>query len=258
MVLPSANGMEPVKVVAAHEVVVDQIRTAIALGRYRPGDCLPPERVLAEFLSVSRTTVRGAVAVLVEEGLVEVKRGRNGGLFVLDTAITQADAPAVFAQHLEELRQVFEFRVTVESACARLAAGRRTQSDLREMRRHFKAMAAMKGENGELPSTPEGTAHYHSLDTEFHLAIARAARNPWLEQAVVTGRVEMFRPVGALFNAHDPTGDYLHDRILESIEQQEGDAAGAFMAEHIRTTCSVVESWVQPAPARRRRRSGAG
>lgn len=258
MTSPSdAPGMEPVKVVAAHELVLDQIRTAIVLGRYRPGDCLPPERALAEFLHVSRTTVRGAVAILAEEGLVEIKRGRGGGLFVRDTALTDAQARQAFGQHLDELRQVFEFRVTVESACARLAAERRTQADLRELRRHFRAMSAMKGPDGELPSTPADTAHYHSLDTDFHLAIARAARNHWLEQAVVTGRIEMFRPVGALFNAHDPSGDYLHDRILESIERQDGEAAATFMAEHIKTTCRVVESWVQPAPRRRRNAEAA-
>ena len=49
-----ASGMTPVRVVAAHELVLDQIRTAISLGRYRPGDFLPPERALAEFLHVAR------------------------------------------------------------------------------------------------------------------------------------------------------------------------------------------------------------
>jgi DNA-binding FadR family transcriptional regulator len=238
--------MEPVRVVAAHELVLEQIRTAIMLGRYRPGDRLPPERALAAFLHVSRTTVREAIAILANAGLLEIKRGRGGGLFVRDIGLTDAQARTAFRQNLEELRQVFEFRVTIESACAGFAAQRRTETDLTELHKLFEAMSAMKGPGGQLPTEPADSALFHSLDTDFHLAIAKAARNPWLEQATVTGRIEMFRPVGALFNSLDVTGDYLHDRILESIERQDAESASSLMAEHVRTTCQVVESWVQP------------
>ncbi len=237
-------GMAPVRIVAAHELVLEQIRTAIMLGRYRPGDCLPPERALAEFLNVSRTTVRGAIAILADEGILEIKRGRGGGLFVRETAATNTQTRRAFQQNREQIRQVFEFRITVESACAALAAERRTQSDLREMNRLLKAMTTLKGPNNEVPTHPADTAHFHSLDTDFHLAIAKAARNRWLQDAVLKGRVEMFRPVGALFNVLDVTGDYLHDQIVEAIERQEPDKASRYMAEHIDTTRHIVESWI--------------
>jgi DNA-binding FadR family transcriptional regulator len=238
--------MEPVRVVAAHELVLEQIRTAIMLGRYRPGDSLPPERALADFLHVSRTTVRGAIAILVEDGLIEIKRGRGGGLFVRDSVPSDDQARQAFRQNLVQIRQVFEFRVTIESACARLAAERRTQPELREMRRLYKAMQAMKGPQGQLPSEPALSAQFHSLDTDFHLAIARAAHNPWLEEAALKGRIEMFRPVGSLFNSLDVTGDYLHDRILAAVEDRDAEAASSLMAEHVETTCHVVESWLLP------------
>lgn len=245
-----APGMAPVRIVAAHELVLEQIRTAIMLGRYRPGDCLPPERALAEFLNVSRTTVRGAIAILAEEGVIEIKRGRGGGLFVRETVPTEAQTRRALQQNREQIRQVFEFRVTVESACAALAAERRTQADLKEMHRLLKAMTALKGPNGEVPSEPAESAHFHSLDTDFHLAIAKAAHNSWLQEAVLTGRVEMFRPVGSLLSAIDPTGDYLHDRIVQAIEDREPEKASRYMAEHIDTTGLIVESWVTDATAR--------
>lgn len=108
-------------------------------------------------------------------------------------------------------------------------------------------MTGLKGPNGEVPSVAADTAHFHSLDTDFHLAIARAARNEWLLSAVLTGRVEMFRPVGSLFNVLDTTGDYLHAEIVEAIERQDPERASACMAEHIDTTGHVVESWVTGA-----------
>lgn len=255
------DGMAPVRVVAAHELVLEQIRTSILLGRYRPGDSLPPERSLAEFLGVSRTTVREAVAVLVDEGLVEVKRGRGGGLFVRGASVTEQQLKRIIKQHRDQLQGVFEFRETVEPACAYLAAQRRTGADLREMKRLHAKMESLKGSDGRLPTNPEDSAHFHSLDTDFHLAIARAAHSPWLEQAALTGRIEMFRPVGSLFNSLDTTGDYLHQQIVEAIEEQDAPAARKFMAQHICTTHDVVEGWIDEAetivvPAKRRSKSG--
>ncbi len=244
-------GMSPVRVQAAHELVVEQIRTAILLGRYRPGDSLPPERALAEFLDVSRTTVRGAIAILADEGLVEVKRGRGGGLFVRRRSASDARMRSWLEANRDRLREVFEFRETVEGASAALAAERRTAADLKEIKRLYDAMESMKSPDGMLPTNPEDSAHFHSLDTEFHLAVARASHNPWLEQSVVTGRIEMFRPVGTLFNSLDATGDYLHDRILLAIQDGDPKTAGRAMAEHIRTTLQVLEGWIaEAAPSR--------
>jgi len=56
--------------------------TAIALGQFVPGQRLPTERELAAMLSVSRATVREAIARLAEAGYVTVRRGRSGGTFV--------------------------------------------------------------------------------------------------------------------------------------------------------------------------------
>ncbi|MBT5037425.1 MAG: winged helix-turn-helix transcriptional regulator, partial [Rhodospirillaceae bacterium] len=76
--------IDPVRPTSACELVVEQLRRAIHLGRFLAGDKLPPERELAKQLGVSRTTVREAVKVLEGEGLVRSKRGAAGGLSVLD------------------------------------------------------------------------------------------------------------------------------------------------------------------------------
>ena len=77
------RSIESVHAAAAYEVAADNIRRAIALGRFLPGDKLPPERELSEQMQVSRTTIREAVRVLEGEGLITVKRGALGGLVVM-------------------------------------------------------------------------------------------------------------------------------------------------------------------------------
>ena len=63
--------------------VQDRLVTAVALGVYVPGQQLPTERELSAMLGVSRNSVRGALKELTETGYLEVRRGRNGGYFVL-------------------------------------------------------------------------------------------------------------------------------------------------------------------------------
>ena len=66
--------LQSLRAPASHELVVDQIRRAIGTGRYLPGERLPAERELARQLGVSRTTVREALKILQDEGLIEIRR----------------------------------------------------------------------------------------------------------------------------------------------------------------------------------------
>ncbi|NPV70110.1 MAG: phosphonate metabolism transcriptional regulator PhnF [Firmicutes bacterium] len=67
--------------------IKETIREAIAGGRFKPGDQLPPETDLTTQYGVSRMTVRQAVLELVNEGLLYRKRGK--GTFVAEPKITQ-------------------------------------------------------------------------------------------------------------------------------------------------------------------------
>lgn len=77
----------PTSPVPLHYQIREQISLAIADGRLVPGDLLPPEEDLAAQGSVSRTTIRQALAALVHEGLIERKRGK--GSWVVEPRIDQ-------------------------------------------------------------------------------------------------------------------------------------------------------------------------
>ena len=236
--------LKPIRPVAAHELVLEQIKSAVMLGRYQPGESLPPERELAKFLNVSRTTVREAVAVLVAEELLEVKRGRGGGLFVRPAA-----SPSISRQNLSEqravLRAVFDFRIAVESSCAELAALRRTTADIRRLRRLHHEMTELTASNA-LEPTPAGTARFLALDSDFHTAIATAARSPQLAEAMAQGRLNMFRPVGQIFNRLEDNADHLHEDVIDAIEAKDGELARVLMRRHIEGTRATVEAWLRP------------
>ncbi len=82
------------------DAVVARISAAIGLGVMTDGEQLPSEIDLATQLGVSTMTLREALAVLREQGLVETRRGRGGGSFV------RASADAVNTRSLARLHEL--------------------------------------------------------------------------------------------------------------------------------------------------------
>lgn len=236
-------GLEPVRVMAAHELVLDQIRTAINLGRFRPGDRLPSERDLAAMLHVSRTTVREAVSLLEREGIVAVRRGRGGGIVVRETVTSRAEFKRLLRANRDELRDVFDFRIAVESAAARLAAERRTKQDVDSMHRLVHVMASIISDDAPV-SEPAQVARFQDVDSQFHMAIAKAARSQRLAESVLSARSSMFLPVGAIFAKLDPSSNDLHLGVLDAIVDRDGDTAADLVTEHIESTRKYIEELI--------------
>ncbi len=231
----------------AHELVVDQIRRAIQLGRFLPGDRLPAERDLAGLLGVSRATVREAIRVLEADGVVSVRRGAHGGLVVnrlhaMDTRTLRAR----LKKQARELNDIFDYRLVVECMAARLAAERRTDEDLVYLGEVLERMA-------ELAADPGGehgahiTAQFNAADTEFHLGIASAAANPYLIEGAEKMRRAMFLPVGAVFSQLRTDANDIHAAIFDAIKDSDADAAEHHMRQHVEATRKAMADLLKPA-----------
>jgi DNA-binding FadR family transcriptional regulator len=234
-----------VRQIPAHELVVDQIRRALELGRFKPGDKLPTERELSEMLDVSRTVVRAAMTILDREGLVSVKRGRNGGVTVEAPPRDEASARRMMRDNRVSLRNAFDYRVIVESGAARLAAERRRAADVTQLRKLLSAMDAHIARALADTSSPHLITEWQSLDSAFHLKIAEACRNEYLFDAVANARRAMWLPVGAIFHHVEPNANDYHDAIVDAIDDRDPDLAALKMTEHINTTRETVESWLR-------------
>jgi GntR family transcriptional repressor for pyruvate dehydrogenase complex len=159
-------------------MLADELRAEITSGRLQPGERLPPEPELCVKTGVSRSTVREALRLLASQHLIVTTRGVTGGSFVahpdaeqlgdgLATGFTLlTNSPAVGLADLLELRRALEVPI------AGLAAARRTDEHLMEIR------AALFD-----PLTDD-------LDTmlvahaAFHMAVAKASGNPLFELVV--------------------------------------------------------------------------
>src|SRR5260370_10854694 len=126
---------EPVKNQRISDEILRQIRDAVLRGKLEGGDRLPNERALAEQFAASRTSVREALRGLEQAGVIYIKKGVNGGVFVADPDHRLVSRPF---QTLLQLRKVtmdniVEVRLIFEPEAARLAALRAKPEDLKEL-----------------------------------------------------------------------------------------------------------------------------
>jgi GntR family transcriptional regulator, transcriptional repressor for pyruvate dehydrogenase complex len=244
--VPAPDTMAAIRTPASYELVVDQIRRAIQIGRFLPGEKLPTERELAGQLGVSRTTVREAMRVLQGEGLIETRRGRAGGAVVIAAGGSAAERRQMLRRRLAELENVFDYRLAVEPAAARLAAERRTKADLARLRDTMEALSSLAAGAGD-DSEVSPPSRFFATDAEFHHRIALASRNPLLVSAVDDARAAMFLPIGGVFTQLHPTANDLHAEILAAIEAKDAEGAERAMAAHIRTTRDALREMARPA-----------
>lgn len=182
------------------------------------------ERELAERLGVSRTSVRQALTALRVVGLIEIRHGE--GIYLLRSA---RDLIPTLAANLAESEvdhpMIWEVREAVEVQATRLAARRRTDADLDEMRVALDEMAADIGSGGD---GVDG-------DRRFHHAITVAAHNPLLEQLIeqLADVIDRTSAASLTLSGRPRISLETHRAILDAIAARNEPAAAEAMRDHV-------------------------
>jgi len=223
----------------ASENAARHLRALIFSSELGPGDRLPSERDLAIQLGISRMTLRLALKSLEGDGFIVTSRGAHGGSRVADPESLLGCWRAWTDRHEDELDDIFEVRLTLETRIAALAAERRTAEDLEILR------AAVESEvNGPSPSSLFRT------DMDIHRAIARAAHSPRLQQGMLDVRGELFLPVEqALLEHRDGEVHESHRAIYEAIREQDAERAAELTRVHIEQVRTMVGRALSRRPA---------
>ena len=218
-------GVRQVRKTKVYHEIVDQIRGLIAAGRIKPGDRLPPERELAELFKASRNSVRDAIRVLEQMGLIESRQG--DGTYVRSVSAEELAEPLalMLLQSRTQMRELWEVRRVLEPALAEFAAERITEEELDELEAILEAQRR-KVETGFLALEE---------DTAFHYGIAEAARNTVMLRAVDT-LVDLLRQSRERsLQQHDRPAYSLagHRRILAALRRRDPEGARAEMLRHL-------------------------
>tara|TARA_R110001606_G_scaffold232277_1_gene379797 strand:+ start:21624 stop:22340 length:717 start_codon:yes stop_codon:yes gene_type:complete len=162
----ASNTFLPVQSRRLFEDVCDQIRAQIADGSLKSGDKLPAERDLAVQFGISRTAVREALRSLEFAGLIELKKGAQGGAFVLgtDMGLVLPFQSILDVGHLS-LRELTDARIEIQDIVVRLACAHASiadfdalSADIERTRHHL--------ENGTAGTDPSATQLFYSLLAE--------------------------------------------------------------------------------------------
>lgn len=139
----------------------------ISNGEYQVNEKLPPEAVLSQEFGVSRPVLRTALERLREEGLIHSRQG--AGSYVRGAVSTPVGFSPV--ETLADIQRCYEFRLTIETQAAALAADRRDEVALERIAQALDLMRAATGSH----------QHREDADFAFHLAIAQASNNQYFE-----------------------------------------------------------------------------
>jgi len=205
------------------EQAVEQLRESILSGDIPPGTRLRQEQVAAQ-LGVSRTPLREAFRVLIQEGLL-ISVGGGGTAEVVQLAPRDA-------------RELYEVRAVLDGLAARLCAGR--VADL--------PRAAIETNLIDLESTMEPSfdvRHFNRAHAAFHVALYEASGNVRLLQTLPVVRLSAQMMFGRLATGPERMRDSVseHRGIYDAILAGDGDEAERLSRAHIDAARGY---WLEP------------
>jgi len=213
-----------------HGHVVDELGRHIVSGRWATGEPMPNEDDFVAELGVSRTVVRESIKVLQAKGLVEVRpktgtrvRPRRAWHLLDPDVVGWLFAGIERGVDLGDLRELHEVRATIETAAARLAAGRRTEAELSEIEANERRVEAAWAE----------PLAERAADLDFHAAVVEAAHNGLLSHVSALIRVAL----EATDAASNGSGEIarraaaLRAQVARGLRAGDAEAAEAAMRE---------------------------
>ena len=219
--------LTPVRRARVKQQVYEQLRDGIVRGSWPAGTRLPSENELVARLGCSRISVREALHMLASLGLVETRHG--GGTFVRPYSGEVLLSPLLPMIVLEQtdILHVLEYRRIVEPGSVALAVSRAGEADIVELEHACTSLGASK----------QDLRAFARADLEFHLALARASKNPVLVKVNSVIRDVLSASWEEIVHALGTRdGLHYHNRILRAIKARDAVAAVALMEEHVTRT----------------------
>jgi DNA-binding GntR family transcriptional regulator len=198
------------------ELAYTHIRGLILSGDLQPGAVLP-QAALAQTIGISTTPLREALRRLKQEGLVDLDAHRDARVRPLDAA---------------EARDLLELRGSLDPLAASLAAQRRTEADLIDLRAALDGLEALPTH----PSAAELESHHR-----FHGAIHRASHNALLVEIldglwVKTDRYRRHGLEAARTQDERNARATEHRQLFEAVRDGDGETAAELMRRHVESS----------------------
>lgn len=164
------------------EEIAQQIEVAIVSGHLRPGHGLPSERELQSRFEASRGAIREAMRTLRQKGLIETRKGAQGGHYIKEVEIGQASEhlALMVRQKRLPLSKLLQFRYGIDQAILCLAVKEATKAECRRI-------CALADELLDLcQADAPDMAAISTVDRDINLCLVEMTHNPFYEWVMRT------------------------------------------------------------------------
>lgn len=224
--------------VRLYESVTEQLMDLIKNKELKPGDKLPPERDLSKDLSVSRGSLREAFRVLESRGLIMSKPGGGRVIREIDKHAIFDTENIILDLEKSSILELLEARELFEPKIVELAARRASSEDLNAIEAVLDR--AKKEDTNE--NAGEDYKWKTGLDTEFHLAMARASRN-FVFVNIMKLHMDLLRETRLItwqVPGRKREQQLEHEAIFEAIKAHDSRKAGRAMLLHLKNIRKVI------------------
>lgn len=224
------------------EQIAEMIQEKILKQRLQQGTRLPTERELAEEFQVSRTVIREAIRELEVAGLVRIKKGPKGGIFI-DNAYHKplsASLRKLITSGWINVDHILEVRMLIEPYIASQASLKAKKSDIEAMR------SLLQNSSAHL----DDVALLKKNNIEFHLLIAKASGNP-VFSILMRSVMDILEEIARDFLVLSIERDFLqaHKEIFDLIVQRDPEKVRKAIEEDILDVNRRLSAFLRRAKA---------
>ncbi len=226
------------------EQIAQRLGELVSAGLLHPGDVLPAERDLAATLNVSRESVRGALQLLAERGVVEIVHGTRTRISQRPTTLANERQLGLRVIAGMTDLDVLAARLTLEPSLAGRAAERLSQKDLSRLEHMLETQSSMIGD----------PVRFQIADREFHHAIFQIADSPVTASFAGEAYAHAYRfrrEIMQWENGIEIAIDH-HIRIVAAMRTRDPDAASLAMRGHLESVRRLLDR-IQARQAQQRK-----
>ncbi len=220
------ENLHKIEVQSPVDLIITQIRNLISTKQVLPGDKLPSERKLAEHLGVSRGNVRAAISKLEFYGIVKVHANSGTRVTGLGIPALEGLITDILAMENVDFGSLVDTRILLEKEATRLAAIKRTDQDLKEIK------TAMLNYENKLMKGEQAVEE----DLLFHIKIAEASKNSVLKSLmliITPDIVKNFINLKVCDESNNRKTIEEHRQIIDMISTRDADQAEKAMTTHL-------------------------
>ncbi|MCK5541619.1 MAG: FadR family transcriptional regulator [Desulfobacterales bacterium] len=210
--------------------IVEQIQAAILNNTFEPGNKLPCERELKEMFNTSRSTLREALRVLEQKGLIDIKPGVSGGAIVkkIDTNPITENLALLIKSGSISLKHLSEFRIKIEANIVELATKRAGKDDIKSMKALLKQAKKLL--------LNEDFDGFLQIDRKMHTLLGKISGNPVFQfiQKTIHDNIHNYYAEYLPMNKEIAQENYTDfDVIIEAIENKDSKKACEQIMDHV-------------------------